>query len=451
VIVALSMLALIAMAALAIDVATLYVARVEAQRAADAAAMAGAKMFVTSGYTSYPNGYGTYSNLCNGSTGAADVAAQTSVATTLVAGVAPTVTTTCYVSVDQNPQFKAQVSRTNLPVFLARIWGITGSGVTATATAEAYNPSGTGGNGGQALIQVAGVKPMLLPDCPPSDASTANTNCAGGGAFYVDPSTGNIMNNGAFLGSTLTLVLPSKPGSVAISANGQGPMPAVTNGQYFFPLDIPVNPPSSSPPPPASCPSSGRPSCSGVGGGIYYDNVACFNPYAVKCGDVVGGTTLVPVDTRVNSGGSNLGQLQSRLDQSTQCLIHANNTGLSQGQDIISPFTPGEAALIQPGLNNPDASLGSAANISRSDSVITVPLFDGRNLCAGASNGSPACNFTAPIVGFLQLGITQDRPNGVVATVETVILNASGCNPNLTTTPISGGDVTPIPVRLVSH
>jgi hypothetical protein len=159
----------------------------------------------------------------------------------------------------------------------------------------------------------------------------------------------------------------------------------------------------------------------------------------------------VPVDTRVNSGGSNLGQLQSRLDQSTQCLIHANNTGLSQGQDIISPFTPGEAALIQPGLNNPDASLGSAANISRSDSVITVPLFDGRNLCAGASNGSPACNFTAPIVGFLQLGITQDRPNGVVATVETVILNASGCNPNLTTTPISGGDVTPIPVRLVSH
>ncbi len=52
VLVAFSLLALLGMAALAIDVSTLYVAHGEAQRAADAAALAGARMFASSGYTS---------------------------------------------------------------------------------------------------------------------------------------------------------------------------------------------------------------------------------------------------------------------------------------------------------------------------------------------------------------------------------------------------------------
>ena len=43
VLVALAMVAIIAMAALSIDVITLYLAREEAQRAADAAALAGAR------------------------------------------------------------------------------------------------------------------------------------------------------------------------------------------------------------------------------------------------------------------------------------------------------------------------------------------------------------------------------------------------------------------------
>src|SRR5882724_4682504 len=53
-VVAISLMSLVALAALAIDVANLYVARDEAQRAADAAALAGAKMFVSSSFTSNP-------------------------------------------------------------------------------------------------------------------------------------------------------------------------------------------------------------------------------------------------------------------------------------------------------------------------------------------------------------------------------------------------------------
>src|SRR6266849_7728377 len=54
ILVAVALVTLLAMAALAIDVTTLYVARGEMQRAADAAALAGAKAFVDSGITTDP-------------------------------------------------------------------------------------------------------------------------------------------------------------------------------------------------------------------------------------------------------------------------------------------------------------------------------------------------------------------------------------------------------------
>src|SRR5579859_6490443 len=51
VLVAVAMVAMIAMAALSIDVVTLYLAREEAQRAADAAALAAARVISVSGIT----------------------------------------------------------------------------------------------------------------------------------------------------------------------------------------------------------------------------------------------------------------------------------------------------------------------------------------------------------------------------------------------------------------
>lgn len=54
ILVAIALASLVAMAALAIDVVTLYSARSEAQNAADAAALAGAKSFVDTGVTTDP-------------------------------------------------------------------------------------------------------------------------------------------------------------------------------------------------------------------------------------------------------------------------------------------------------------------------------------------------------------------------------------------------------------
>ena len=54
ILVAVSIISLLAMAALAVDVITLYVAKGQIQHAADAAALAGAKAFVESTVTSVP-------------------------------------------------------------------------------------------------------------------------------------------------------------------------------------------------------------------------------------------------------------------------------------------------------------------------------------------------------------------------------------------------------------
>ncbi len=57
VLVALAMVAIIAMAALSIDVITLYLAREEAQRSADAAALAAARVISLSGMTGDPSNH----------------------------------------------------------------------------------------------------------------------------------------------------------------------------------------------------------------------------------------------------------------------------------------------------------------------------------------------------------------------------------------------------------
>ena len=54
-------------------------------------------------------------------------------------------------------------------------------------------------------------------------------------------------------------------------------------------------------------------------------------------------------------------------------------------------------------------------------------------------------------MGFLQLGIldVQSAPAAAAGNIDAVVLNAVGCNPGSTGTPISGGGLTALPVRLI--
>lgn len=428
VLVALSLLALLSMAALAIDVANLYVASTEAQQAADAAALAGAKVFVTSGYTSYPPGFGNNGWVCNGSTGLADYAAQSALAANTVAGVAPTMTTSCDFTQNENPTITVRVQRTGLPIFFARIWRVSSPSVSATAKAEAYNPSG-----GTASIATGIVKPFLLPNCLPSTTGTQNSNC--GTYYYVNPMDGSIAS-GIPLGSTQTWQLPDQS-----TAPFGLPTP-----NSFYPIDFSTYPPT------PACPVSSISACNNQTGNFpyYFDNIFCSNSNQLKCGDLVGGSTNNPVDTRFN--GTNWNALQARLDKGIGCLIHSSSitsgacTPGAFAQDCFVPQGPGEPPLIRPGSNNPDLALRSMSYISRSDSIVTVPLFDGRNLCWNSNPGGP-CNYTAPIVGFLQLGIIQDDLG--TGSFDAIILNASGCNPSASGQTVTGGNISSIPVRLV--
>ena len=184
VLVAISLLSLLGMAALAIDVSTLYMAHGEAQRAADAAALAGARMFATSGYTSASSTL-TASDICQtsavpGAAAAANRQAEAVAAQNLIAGQAAVVQSiTCNLTA-ANPQISVTIQRTALPTFFGRIWGGSANSVTATAMAEAYNPSGSA-----APVQVQAVKPWLIPNCDPTNGGAGD--CALERALWTTP------------------------------------------------------------------------------------------------------------------------------------------------------------------------------------------------------------------------------------------------------------------------
>src|SRR5207244_12950801 len=107
---------------------------------------------------------------------------------------------------------------------------------------------------------------------------------------------------------------------------------------------------------------------------------------------------------------------------------------------------PGDPWTITGGDITPSSALRIVASISRSDSVMTVPVYDviggaTEDLCPGG-----ICSVTGTVVGFLQLGIESVDSAG---DLNAVILNAAGCNPTNSGTPVSGGGGSAIPVRLI--
>jgi len=408
-IVTVGMVSLLTMTVLALDVVSLYLAKDQAQQDADAAALAGAQALVLSGTTSAPALLPRIS-VCNGSSGDADLWAKAVAANNQIAGFPPTtVTTQCPSSApDHNPQIQVTVTRTGLPTFFARILGASAGTVRSTATAEAYNPSFDPTNPTTPPISIQGVKPWLVFNC----------NTCANPAFFT--STYAIANGGSFIGQPWTFTLidastPTAPNTSPPSSTAQ-----------FYAID---------PPAPLACPSNGAISCNQLGTGppgiFYHDNIACTGSFKFTNGQFIGPGQPIQVDTR------SAGSLHVRTIAGTTCLIHAVSSGTAQGQDS---FTTGLPPTITGGFNNPDPALKSVSGIHRSDSIVTVPVFN----CPLA----PPCDNTQdlPIVGFLQLGIQDVTAAG---DIEAVILNAAGADPASTPPPVTGSGKSPIPVRLI--
>ena len=265
-----------------------------------------------------------------GAAAAANRQAEAVAAQNLVAGQPAAVQSiTCNLTA-ANPQISVTVQRTALPTFFGRIWGGAANSVTATAVAEAYNPSGSA-----APVQVQGVKPWLIPNCDPTNGWTQVT--ARTEARFVDNTTGAIQNNGSFVGKTITLTHVA--GAAAPDASV-----AVPRTLDYYRANVPINPPA------PVCPSTSAVSCAQVGSDDYHDNIACTSTFQFSCGQTIGAGQAVTVQT-----GGGLG---FRTNEGTQCLIHAGNQGPSLDQDELLPnggAPNGSAPItIEGGNNNPN-------------------------------------------------------------------------------------------------
>jgi hypothetical protein len=434
ILVALFIVVLIGMAALAIDTTALYVARSETQRAADAAALAGAKAFVDSGVTSDPTNATLRSLAANISTGYVNAAR----AKNKVQGVVPTLVSAIplYPATNPgNPQITVTLQRTNLPTFFARIFGQSVARVTASATAEAYNSSNAGAGANMPPVAPKCVKPWLIPNADPRHSRLP----------FVTPA-GVISNPGVsptgILGEQLTLLNGCDNGKPTCNLPQFYP-PTLTgpttgshaaDGLQYLPTQL-------------SAVTGACPSC--VGGSNYERSGACCddgNSANYACGTTAPGVFI-------DLSGTNM---VNKTISSVECLTGASGPGNGAGQDEIG-LGPGAqfpadtfGNFLASNGNDPielraDSGPHSGQLVSTSQSIVTLAIFD---------NSVPiplVGNLLGPvkIIGFMQAFVESTQ--GFDADVQIVVLNISGCGSNVNTalTPISGGGVSPVPVRLI--
>jgi hypothetical protein len=420
--VAISLVALLAMAALAIDVVTLYVASSQIQRATDAAALAGAKAIADSGFTSLPSTDPNYNTAQTLAQTMATKAVNSMVGTAtinLVSGQLPVMPAPPTFDFTTHPgsfQITVSLKSTNLPTFFSKIWSGSAPTVTASATAEAYNPANLPSI---TPIVLSSVKPWLIANKDPN------------GKNFVDTSSPVWPVDSSEIGQAFDLV--SDCMGTTTPCNLRSNPPGLRNGRVqYVPADVTSNTANVCPTSAASC------SASCLGKSNYELSIECadMNPYAyMNCG---GGSGNVTWNSAENPGGA-------AGDSATgaECLIHAAGSGGGTQQDTLdaSPW-PGAPMQITGG----SCSAKPSQFVATSSSIVTIPIID-TNYAPGAF---PASGQPLTVVGFLQAFINYVEPFS--GDVKVTVLNIAGCSStNNGATPVVGGSGTsPIPVRLIT-
>jgi hypothetical protein len=416
-----------AMAALSIDVVTLYTARSEAQLAADAAALAGARALANSGMTSDPNAVSD--NLATNAEALAQAVATQVAASNTVGGrnlipggpcAGGGEISVCFNSNDPafvtNPHVTVRVQRTDLPTFFARIWGRKQIAVAASATAEAYNPSGASALAvGVKTIPVAPmcVKPWLLPNISPA---------AGGPIF--NPSTGAI-------GDPTLRYWPNNPFPAirlrTACTTNCGTAPPSPQAWYYYPGNPADFPPPNAASVPGSAGLTSRPNYQLAIAGCVQTPISC--------------NSLVHVDTIPDSTRD--------LDTAAavNVLSHATANGGDQFDYAATPIPPFKFAA---GFDNPIVQSNPSLNgtdIMVSDSLVTVPVINVDNT---TTPWPPTGYSPVQIIGFVQLFLNTNGRRSGSGRLRTQVINLTGCGTNATGQPIIGNGASPVPVRLIS-
>ncbi len=406
-----------AMAALSIDVVTLYTARSEAQLAADGAALAGARVLANSGMTSKPTDAVLTSNAETlASTVATQVARNNEVGGRNLAGSEVTVSFPNVGSpgFGTNPHVTVQVKRTDLPTFFARIWGSTQLTVAASATAEAYNPSGADALGGPTTpVAPICVKPWLLPNMDPTSP---------GNPIFVT-TTGAIAPT-----ATALLGWETVPGTRLQTecATPSGSSDCLTNNTpaqwRYYPGD-----PAAFPPPNAS--SVVCPGCVG------------FTPYQLS----IAGCVQTPISCN-STVSIDTASYPTRDAETATAVTDMTHSNANEGDSVDDAAAPSPPFQFLTGADNPVVLSGAVAagrDVMVSDSLVTVPVID-TTIWPG---GFPSVQ----IIGFVQLFL---NPTGQKVPgnnhIHTKVINMAGCGTGATGQPILGNGASPVAVRLIS-
>jgi hypothetical protein len=447
VLVAVAMVAIIAMAALSIDVVTLYLANAEAQRSADAGALAAARVLSVTGMTGDPsNSSAQWVNICGGINSPASQVATAVATQNTVSGISPSQVIVTYAAggtsgsdctglgapgapFGVNPTVTVKVQRTGLPTLFSRIWTRATSNVSASATAEAFNPSNSGnvGNNGASgtltPVRPRCVKPWVVPNIDPGNPA----GCTGGVCSpFIATADGSIQNQGISLagsgviGERFKMVPDCKSGGPCATVGNPSPRPAA---------NVPAG--SVGPPDLQYVPGQILSSSMAVPGGCAESDfmqaiAGCDQNTAYQCG--------VPQGNRID-----LSQINVRSDTTTggQCLINEDE---GSGQDVLD--TSAFPYRIKSGNNSPLKKAGIASNtfITSSNSIASVPIFDQ----TGTYNQTGTTDVT--IVGFLQVFINDVDDSG---NIDVTVLNVAGCGNGTPPVgnPVSGAS--PVPVRLI--
>jgi Flp pilus assembly protein TadG len=421
-----------AMAALAIDAVTLYTARSEAQLAADAAALAAARVLANSGMTSDPTA-ATDNLEANAWTLASAVALQVA-QQNRVGGAnlsAAEVTLPAFPGgTYTNPTVTVTVLKTDLPTFFARIWGSSPLTVKASATAEAYNPSGAGS--GQVPVAPTCVKPWLLPNIDPTQSSATGSTIFNSATGAI--TAANLVGKGW---PNAPVTSPNPDGLYALCGKPGGggdcstgvllPSPGGYYPGVIEPDDFPA--------------PTDVPACSAGFNSYQLAVVGCV-PRPIRCGP----TTTASVDIDLNPYVPNGSNRDADTVQAAKCLIH--DTGVAGNSDSIdSAAIPSPPFQFLGGNQNPVAG-AVGKDVLVSDSLVTIPVFDSTGSAPGP---------TVDVIGFLQVFLnplaTKTLPLGGPASpneIPATIINIIGCGTRSTGTPILGNGASPVAVRLIT-
>ena len=424
ILVAIAMLSMLAMVALAIDVITLYSARSETQRVADSAALAAAKVLVDSGQLTDPASYQANAQTLARQL-AKDISSQLTIAARQVQAADVNVSFSSGAGgFGVNPTVTVTVQNAFLPAFFSRIFSRANLTVSASATAEAFTPTGAGG-----AIPVVPrcLKPFMIPNCDPIHAGAA----CGAGSTFFDPASGAITNPGVapagVIGEEFEMFSNCGagptciPGTPTVGPGAGGPT------LYYYPVQLP--------PTTDLCPS-----CY-TGTTNFEEDTACCNPSPITCGT----TAAMPpwnqltVDTVSPEAGPT--PVQSGLE----CLIHQSG---GSGQDDLLLGPPLTYPLqIQVGNNHPLAGSVLSINdlVTTSDSLITIPVYD-----PNYNGGNPPATVT--VIGFLQAFVEKVFPGGggpKLGEFRVTVVNVLGCGNSASGAPVSSAAA--VPIRLINQ